>query len=341
MITVKDVARHAGVSPGTVSNVLTGKRQVSENTRARVLHAVEKLGYHPNVLARSLINRRSETLAVVATGLDYFGPSQTVVGIEQEAHDLGYFLLLSLLYQPESPVETALAALMGRHVDGVIWAVPEVGDTRRWIEPKQIERLPPVVFLSMAPRPGLTVVAVDNRAGAALAVRHLLEAGRRRIGVITGPLGWWEARERCVGWSQVLRQAGLPTDDTWEAQGDWSAASGERGLLRLLTQRPDLDAVFACNDQMALGALRAAHAAGRRVPDDLAIVGYDDIPESAYFWPSLTTVRQRMTEVGRIAVQKLHAMIETRQGGDGNVDPTTILLTPELVMRESSCCHER
>jgi LacI family transcriptional regulator len=265
MTTIKDVARHAQVSSGTVSNVLTGKRRVSEMTRERVLRVVAELGYHPNILARSLINRRSETLAVVATGIDYFGPSQTVVGIEQEAHELGYFLLLSLLYQPDSPVDTALAGLMGRHVDGIIWAVPEVSDNRRWIVPQQVERLPPIVFLSMAPRPGLTVVAVDNRAGAALAIRHLIATGRRTIGIISGPLHWWEAVERCAGSLETLRQAGLSTDPSLQVEGDWSAASGEHGMSRLLQQRPDIDAVFVCNDQMALGALRAAYAAGRRV----------------------------------------------------------------------------
>ena len=141
MMTVKDVAKHARVSPGTVSNVLTGKRRVSAETRARVLRVVEELGYSPNILARSLINRRSETIAVVATGLGYFGPSQTVVGIEQEAHDLGYFLLLNLLYQHETPVDTALAGLTGRRVDGIIWAVPEVGANREWLGSVRREHL--------------------------------------------------------------------------------------------------------------------------------------------------------------------------------------------------------
>jgi LacI family transcriptional regulator len=336
MITIKDVAKHAQVSPGTISNVLTGKRRVSETTRSRVLEAVEELGYHPNILARSLINRRSETLAVVATGIDYFGPSQTVVGIEQEAHELGYFLLLSLLYQPDSPVDTALAGLIGRHVDGIIWAVPEVSDNRKWITSVRLQNLPPVVFLSTAARPGLAVVAADNRNGATQAVRHLVDVGRRTIGVITGPLHWWEARERLVAWADTLRQIGLPTDDALQVEGNWSAMSGEQGLRRLLTQRPDVDAVFACNDQMALGALRAAHAAGRRVPEDLAVVGYDNIPESAYFQPPLTTVYQGMIEVGRVAVRKLHTMIEAKYDGDAVVGPLHTLLSPELVIRESS-----
>ncbi|MCX6032829.1 MAG: LacI family DNA-binding transcriptional regulator [Chloroflexi bacterium] len=336
MITIKDVAKRAQVSPGTISNVLTGKRRVSELTRSRVLSAVEELGYHPNILARSLINRRSETIAVVATGLEYFGPSQTVVGIEQESHDLGYFLMLSLLYQPDSPVEMALSALLGRRVDGIIWAVPEVSDNRKWITPERLEHLPPMVFLSMAPRPGLTVVAADNRGGATQAVRHLADTGRRTIGVITGPLHWWEARERCDAWVETMRQIGLPTDDSLQVEGNWSAASGEQGLRRLLTLRPDIDAVFACNDQMALGALRAAHAAGRRVPEDLAVVGYDNIPEAAYFQPPLTTVYQGMIEVGRAAVRKLHTMIEAEHDGYAVAGPLNTLLSPELMIRESS-----
>ena len=336
MITIKDVARRAQVSPGTISNVLTGKRRVSETTRSRVLSAVEELGYHPNVLARSLINRRSETIAVVATGLEYFGPSQTVVGIEQEAHEVGYFLMLNLLYQADSPVETALSDLLGRRVDGIIWAVPEVSDNRQWITRERLAHLPPIVFLSMASRPGVTVVAADNRRGARQAVRHLLDAGRRTIGVITGPLHWWEARERLAAWAETLRLAGRSADDSLQVEGNWSATSGEQGLQRLLAQRPDLDAVFIGNDQMALGALLAAHAAGRRVPDDLALVGYDNIPEAAYFQPPLTTVYQGMIEVGRAAVRRLHVIIEAERNGHDDAGPLTTLLTPELIIRESS-----
>ena len=175
MVTIKDVAKRAHVSPGTVSNALTGKRPVSVDTRRRILDAIEELGYQPNVLARSLVNRRSETLAVVASGLEYYGPSRTVIGIEQEANRLGYSLLLSLLHDPvNADVEPALSALAARRVDGIVWAVPEIGNNRAWVSPERLERLPPMIFLSMGMRRGVPLVAVNNRAGAALAAQHLL-----------------------------------------------------------------------------------------------------------------------------------------------------------------------
>jgi LacI family transcriptional regulator len=337
VITVKDVAKRARVSAGTVSNTLTGKRPVSEATRQRILRAIEDLGYQPNVLARSLVNRRSDTLAVVASGLEYFGPSQTLVGIDHEANALGYSLLLSLLHRPsKDDVTEALAALTSRRVDGIVWAVPEIGDNRQWICKDRLAQLPPIIFLNMGPRSGVSFVSVDNRAGATQAAMHLIAGGRRRFGMISGPRFWWEASERCAGFSDTLRQAGLATDGLLVTEGDWSAKSGEQGLQRLLSERPDLDAVFAGNDQMALGVLRAAHLLGRRVPDDLAVVGFDNIPESGFFWPPLTTVFQHLIEMGRTAVRELHKMIESRRDGVEDTTNVALLLTPELVIRDSS-----
>ena len=318
MITVKDVAKRANVSPGTVSNALTGKRPVSAETRARILGAIEELGYQPNILARSLVNRRSETLAVVASGLEYYGPSRTLVGIEQEANGLGYSLLLNLLLRPDNgDVYAALTTLAARRVDGIIWAVPEIGDNRAWIEPERLQRLPPIIFLNMGSRPGLPMVAVDNWTGAGLAGAHLIAQGRRKIGLIAGPQAWWEARERCQGFKKVLNESGVTVPPERVVEGAWTAASGETAMRQLLAHCPEIDAVFACNDQMALGALRIAHVAGRRVPDDLAIVGFDNTPESAYYWPSLTTVYQPLVEAGQLAVRELHTMIQERRQGGG------------------------
>jgi len=336
-ITLQDVAKLAGVSTKTVSRVVNNQGEISETTRQRVQAAIEQLGYRPNILARSLVNQRSDTLAVVAWGIDYFGPSRTVVGIEQQAYDLGYSLLLSLLPRPHDiNIVPVLDAFIARRVDGIIWAVPEVGDNRAWMQPDQLEQLPPIVFLSTAPRAGLSVIAVDNRSGGMQATQHLLDQGRRKIGVITGPLEWWEARERYAGWQDALQRAGLPASSSLVVEGDWSAASGDRAMRVLLEQQPDIDAVFACSDQIALGALGVAHQLGRRVPEDLAIVGFDNIPESAFFWPPLTTVYQQLVDVGCIAVKTLHQLIETKRKGEPNTHPVATLLTPELVVRASS-----
>jgi LacI family transcriptional regulator len=337
-VTLQDVAKLAGVSTKTVSRVVNHQAEISAATRLRVQTAIEQLGYRPNILARSLVNQRSDSLAVVAWGLEFYaGPPRVLVGIEQQIFDLGYSMLFSLLPRPDDTnVNPVLDAFVDRRVDGIVWALPEIGENHKWVQPERLKRLPPIVFVSMEPRPGLAVAAIDNRAGAAQAVQHLIDQGRRQIGVITGPLTWWESRERYAGWKETLQRAGLMAAPSLVVEGDWSAASGERGMRRLLEQCPDIDAVFACNDQMALGALGVLHSSGRSVPHDLAIAGFDDIPEAAFFWPPLTTVYQQLTEVGRIAVQMLHKLIEARRQGQGSVEPTTTMLTPRLVVRASS-----
>jgi LacI family transcriptional regulator len=327
----------AGVSIKTVSRVVNHQGEIKETTRQRVQDAIDQLGYRPNVLARSLVRQRTNTLAAVAWGIEHFGPSRTLVGIEQQAHRLGYSLLLSLLAQPdEYDRERVLDPLLASRVEGIIWAVPEVGDNHAWLNRSLMEALPPIVFLSMPSRPGAAVVAVDNRLGGAYAARHLLDLGRRRIGIITGPLDWWEARERRLGWESECHRAGLPTSGSLAVESDWSAAGGERAMRQLLAQEPDVDAVFASSDQIALGALGAVHETGRRVPQDVAMVGFDNIPESEFFWPPLTTVHQHLSEAGRIAVQNLARMIATRRDGSPPVEPGLTFLEPEMIIRAST-----
>jgi DNA-binding LacI/PurR family transcriptional regulator len=336
-ITLRDVAKLANVSTKTVSRVVNNQGEISESTRQRVQAAIDQLGYRPNILARSLVSQRSDTLAVVASGIEYYGPSHALIGVEQQSYELGYSLLLSLLPRPDDTnVNPVLDAFVARRVDGIIWAVPEIGNNRAWIQPALLQHLPPTVFLSMEPRPGLSVVAVDNRGGGAQAVRHLIDQGRRKIGVITGPLDWWEARERCAGCRDTMQRAGLEMSPSQTVEGDWSAASGERGMRRLLARHPDLDAVFACNDQMALGALGVAHELGRRIPQDIAMVGFDNIPESAHFWPSLTTVQQQLVDAGCTAVKVLQKLIEAKRQDRDHAEPLSTLLPTQLVVRASS-----
>jgi LacI family transcriptional regulator len=336
LATLRDVAERAGVSVKTVSRVVNNQANIKAATRERVRAALKELNYRPNILARNLIHQRSDTLAVVAWGMDFYGPSRAVVGIGQQAHALGYSLFLNLVGQPtENTTEQVLDSLIARRVDGIIWAVPEVGRNRAWVETEDLRRLPPTVFLFNEPRPGLATVIVDNRAGAAQATRHLLSRHRRKIGVITGPLTTWEARERFAGWQEALSQAGL-TPGHWVVEGEWSAQSGERAMRQLLEQAPDLDAVFACSDQIALGALAVADRTGRRVPDDLAVVGYDNIPESAFFRPPLTTVYQQLNRMGQTAVQVLFDMIVARQTGEALEEVPLKIITPELIVRNSS-----
>jgi LacI family transcriptional regulator len=338
-VTLKDVAMLAGVSTKTVSRVVNNQGEISDVTRQRVQAAIEQLNYRPNILARSLVNQRTNTLAVVAWGLDYYGPSRTVVGIENKSDELGYSLFLNLLSHPdEGDIDRILDTLVARRVEGIIWAVPEVGGNRMWINPNRLDRLPPIVFLSMKEQTGLGTVAVDNRAGAHQAVQHLIDQGRKRIGLITGPLAWWEARERFAGWQDTVRAAGLNASSSLVIEGDWSAASGAQAMRVLLEREPDIDAIFVCSDQMAQGALGVAHRLGRRISQDLAVVGFDNIPESEFYWPSLTTVYQQLIDVGCIAVQNLHQWIEANRKGEA-APLENVLLTPELIIRESSAQH--
>jgi LacI family transcriptional regulator len=185
------------------------------------------------------------------------------------------------------------------------------------------------------------VVAIDNQSGGCLATKHLLAQGYQNIGIITGPLDWWESRERLAGWQVTLQEAGKTVNPRQITEGDWSAASGEAGIRKLLAQYPEVDAVFVCNDQMALGVLQAAHRLGWRVPEDLGVVGFDNIPESAYFWPALTTVEQPLLDLGSRAVQELSRLIEADQRDDSIIRSETILLQPKLILRDSSLALHR
>jgi LacI family transcriptional regulator len=335
--TLQDVATLAGVSAKTVSRVVNNQGEIKETTRQRVQAAIDTLGYQPNFLARSLVHRRTNTLAVVAWGIDYFGPSRTIVGIEQQAGELGYSLFLNLLSNPDDPGhERILNEFIAHRVDGIIWAVPEVGDNRMWIKSERLRQYPPIVFLNMAAQPGLAMVSVNNQNGGRRATQHLIDQGRRKVGIIAGPQKWWEARERYIGWKSTLEQAGLNPSPSLMVESDWTSACGEQAMYQLLKQEPDIDAVFASSDQIALGAMRALSAAGRRIPQDLAIVGFDNMPESAFFGPPLTTIYQHLVDVGRIAVQNLHRMIEVLRKGKEFVEAEVMISEPELIVRAST-----
>lgn len=336
-VTIRQVAREAGVSTQTISRVINNRPDVAPQTRLRVERVIARLGYRPSAIARSLIHQRSHTLGVVATGLDYYGPSRTLVGIEKQVRAQGYSLLLDLLHHPETEdVERILNRLLSLQVDGILWAVPEIGNNRAWLRNTNLHLQVPVVFLSMDPQPGLALATIDNRRGGRLAVEHLIDQGCQHIGIITGPLDWWEARQRQLGWQDALQAAGFPAGERQVVEGNWSAASGEQGIRVLLEQFPEMQAVFASNDQMALGVLQAAHSIGCRVPHDLAVVGFDNIPESAYFWPPLTTVEQPLVDLGCKAVEKLTELIDIEDQNASQSRVEVVTLQPELIVRDSS-----
>ena len=335
-ITIKHVAKEAGVSTQTISRVINGRPDVSPETRQRVLDIISKLGYQPSELARSLIQRRSCTLGVVTAGLKYIGPSRTLNGITTKAEELGYALLLKELPGFSSnEIQPQLQFLLARHIDGILWAVPEIGNNRDWVK-EGLTGIPvPIVYLTMQIHPDVSVVTIDNHIGGEIATRHLLEQGRHRIGHISGPMDWWEARQRKQGWQDTLKKAGLPVTEASCVEGNWSSSSGEGAFQQLLHSYPDMDAVFVANDQMALSVLKVAHRLGMNIPRDLSVVGFDNLSESAFFWPALTTINQNQLELGGQAVQELVNQIEVFQRNE-EVTPRNILLSPELIVRESS-----
>src|SRR5512143_2354843 len=236
-VTIKQVASEAGVSTQTVSRVINGRPDVAPETRARVQDVIERMRYQPSALARSLIQQRSYTLGVVTAGLKHTGPSRTLNGIAQAAEQAGYGLLLKELsrYDAEDIVPI-FDALVSRHVDGIIWAVPEVGENRKPFSSLPLQLGVPIVYITMEAQAGLASVSIDNYLGGQLATAHLIEQGYRRIGHISGPLDWWEARQRLAAWRDTLNQHGLEAGDNQWVEGDWSSASGAQAAERLFTQ---------------------------------------------------------------------------------------------------------
>jgi LacI family transcriptional regulator len=335
--TIKQVASIAGVSTQTVSRVMNDRPDVSTETRKRVQSVIKELGYQPSALARSLIQQRSYTLGVVTAGLKYIGPSRTLSGITNAAEEFGYSLLLKeLLSFNANNVVPILQEFFSHHADGIIWAVPEVGGNREWLNTTLPDLQIPIVFLTMQPREHVTVVSIDNYMGGRMAMEHLLEQGYRQIGHISGPLDWWEARQRMAAWKDTLQEEGIEIDDAHWVEGNWSSASGAQAIEKLFKQYPEMDAVFSANDQMALSVVQAACKRQKRIPEDIGVVGFDNIPESPYFYPALTTVQSEQYAVGRVAVEEVVKIIEASRQEQGVSEPATIMLTPTLVGRESS-----
>jgi LacI family transcriptional regulator len=335
-LTIRDVAKAAGVSTQTVSRVLNGRPDVSSETRAHVQKVIQDMGYAPNIIARSLSRGRSNSLGVIGYGLEYYGSTSVLRGVERKANELGYSLLLSLIDRVEPPrVEQIIHELLSHQVAGLIWAVPGNMTTFDWLNEKFSQVQIPLVQLNRSQSSSELIAAMDNRLGGRLATQHLLDRGYQRVGIITGPPHWWEAVEREAGWRAVLTENGSEDPDEFKTIGDWNAASGDVGLRTLMAQAPDIDAVFVCNDQMALGALQAARRLGLKVPEDLGIVGFDDIPESAYFFPPLTTIRQNARKLGALAVERINAQIEDRKTNQTIYEGIS-WVKPRLVVRTSS-----
>jgi DNA-binding LacI/PurR family transcriptional regulator len=327
-----DVARLAGVSHQTVSRVINDLPNVKSATRERVLDAMRQLDYRPNILARSLVTRRTHRIGVISFDVRLFGPGSTLVAIEQAAHDRGYGIALaSMTGLITGEAAAAVAMLDAQRVDGLIVIAPNQGAVEAM---GSLSRTLPVVALEAEYRPDVSVVAIDQHFGACLATQHLLDLGHPTVSHVAGPPDWHEAKLRVAGWTETLAAAGAEV--LAPAHGDWSSRSGyEVGLE--LADRDDVTAVFAANDQMALGVLRAFHERGISVPDERSVVGFDDIPEAEFLVPGLTTVRQNFDAVGRRGLQRLIKLIE----GGGSRRRHVSLIKPELVVRASTAAPPR
>ncbi|WP_414638662.1 LacI family DNA-binding transcriptional regulator [Actinophytocola sp.] len=332
--TLEDVAAYAGVSRSTASRALNDDAYVSPRSRAKVLDAARDLGYSPNQAARSLVTRRTDAVAVVlsepeAKVLDdpYF--ATVMHAAYRELAATGVQMLL-MFVDSRDDVPRTIRFLEGGHVDGALVFAPHQGDPL----PTALRLLRvPVVF---GGRPGTKsrgthAVDFDNRAGARLAVRHLLQTGRRRIATVTGMLDHPAAADRLAGWREALEEAGIDHTGLSEA-GDFTMASGERAITALLERAPDLDGVFAASDLMAAGALQALRRAGRTVPDDVGVVGFDDNPSVApAMSPPLTSVHQDPREQIHQMVKRLMALLAGEP-----VRPDTIMLPVTLAVRDSA-----
>jgi DNA-binding LacI/PurR family transcriptional regulator len=323
---MQDVARHAGVSAQTVSRVANGMTNVEDATRERVLASMRATGYRPNAAARALKYGRFHTIGVIMFTLETLGNVRTLDAIATEAAASDYSVTLMPVPDPTlGAVSGAYRRLSEQAVDGVI-----IIFEASLLDRVQITLPPglPVVVIDSDAASGYAVVDTDQALGARLATEHLLSLGHRGIWHIGGPTTSFSATHRAESWRATLERAGITPPPI--IHGDWSTESGYRAMLELAGQG-DLTAVFAANDQMALGAMKALHELHRGIPGDVSVVGFDDMDESGSFWPPLTTVHQNFRDVGRVAMERLLAQID-----DPNAAPSTTLIPTELVVRQST-----
>jgi len=322
-----DVAAVAGVSHQTVSRVLNAPKTVRPDTRERVQSAIVQLGYRRNSSARALRTRRTRLIGVVNPGEARFGPANTTMAIEEAARVAGYATTLAVMRDSQAAtVEAALEFFLSLGVDGIVVIAPI---TQVAAAANELAGKLPVVMVTAGLRPTseLRVVGVDQELGAYLATRHLIELGHREIVHVSGPNNWFDARSRIVGWRRALTEAGLEVPPL--VRGGWDPVDGFAVARGMIDDGRVPSSVFAANDLLALGMMRAFHAEGIRVPDDVSVVGFDDTEGAGYYEPPLTTVRQPFAAVGHRAIEVLLGIIE---GESVPSDP----IAPEIVVRESS-----
>ncbi len=327
MITIRDVAREAGVSIATVSRVFNNADAVATDTRREVRAVAARLGYSPHGAARSLITRRTATIGLILPDLygEFF--SELIRGVDHAVRSQGYHLLVSSSHADRAEVDAAMALMRGR-VDGVVVMLPDRKQEHVPLAPSRL----PLVRLGGAPHNGDgDAIVIANREGARAMVRHLVSLGHRRIGVISGAAGNSDAEERIAGVLDGLADAGLGQDALLRAAGDFSETSGFRAARELLRSDPRPTAIFALNDAMASGALAALRAEGVSVPSEIAVAGFDDIPMAQFLDPPLTTVRVDISAMGARAANRVLSHLGNGPSGSG------VEIVPATLMVRRSC----
>ena len=328
LATIRDVAAKAGVSAATVSRIINNKGQATPETIARVHAIIKELGYKPNVVARSLTSRKSNTIALlVPTISNPFFP-ELARGVEDVANSYGLNIFLCNTDDEREKVNNYLVSLRERYVDGVI--INSLNLTNEDLEELHSNGIPTITLDRTFANHEFSSISVKHRIGAQLATKHLIDIGCKRIGLIRGPEDDFTAVQRMWGYRDYVKEFDW-FDQSWIALGDFSVKSGYLCMKELFQRHPDIDGVFASNDLMAIGLLKAAHEWGRKVPDELAIIGFDGIDMSQYTNPPISTIKQPSYEMGKMAMEELLRLIKKPES-----DCNKIELDVELILRESS-----
>lgn len=323
--TIKEVAREAGVSVATVSRVFNEKGPVKEETRQRILEVALRLGYAPHAMARSLITKKTGTLGVLLPDLygEFF--SEVIRGVDLSARRDGYHILVSSSHSHRSEVEAVLRALRGR-VDGLVVMSPEAD--ARALEANLPRSLPIVLLNCRVEGTAFDSINIDNYGGALAMIRHLAGLGHRRIAHVKGSPSNNDALERLLGYRDAMQPLSEPGTEALEIEGDFSEESGYRAGGLILRMRPRPTAVFSANDGMAVGLLSALQEAGLRVPEDISVAGFDDVPIARFLTPPLTTVRVAIADLGALAVRRLLLAMEGGEDRERQHEtlPTTLVV---------------
>jgi DNA-binding LacI/PurR family transcriptional regulator len=328
-VTIRDVAAHAGVSHQTVSRVINKTEGVNPDTRAKVDAAISELGYSPNAVARSMARGRTCMIGCISPNLTDFTFASIIEGAESEARKQDYFLVSSSAADEDSFSELIEQLVGSRRVEGLMIINP-YADRRHNLIPKDF----PTIYVGAHPREEeVSSISLDDIKAAQVATQHLIDLGHRRIAMVTGPPVEDCTQDRCTGYQNALESAGITYDPDLVIQGDWSATTGHTAVMTLFDSIEIPTAIFAQNDRMAIGALRATRQLGLSVPEEMAVVGVDDMPLASYFDPPLTTMQQDILDIGQKAARML---IQAVENPESPVQHHRV--KAELIIRDSTVC---